>query len=275
MGSMGKSLRLQANRLGLVALFALGCTKATPDPGVTKDPSATATQPPPSDPPPPSAAPATAPPATANAPTVPSGEIDEAFVEDAKTAFAEYKKWGRVDDEMRWAPWLCRMPMPGRPHMSKAEDGGHARKLYSLFAKDHNKYVLLAGSNAKPVDHTGQIIAKESWVPELVSEQASTDPRGNPFERIRGDGGLSDPINADHFNPYLREGEKLYRASTFAGVYFMIRKPTKTPRTDQGWIYATVTPTGEVTSAGRVSSCMGCHASAKHERLFGATKTAY
>ncbi|MBA3541386.1 MAG: hypothetical protein H0T79_17370 [Deltaproteobacteria bacterium] len=38
--------------------------------------------------------------------------------------------------------------------------------------------------------------------------------------------------------------------------------------TDAGWIYGTIVG-GEVTSAGRVASCMGCHESASHERLFG------
>jgi len=43
-----------------------------------------------------------------------------------------------------------------------------------------------------------------------------------------------------------------------------------TAETDAGWVYATVAPTGEVTSSGRVASCMGCHeASATHERLYG------
>ncbi|AUX48836.1 uncharacterized protein SOCE26_103780 [Sorangium cellulosum] len=34
-------------------------------------------------------------------------------------------------------------------------------------------------------------------------------------------------------------------------------------------MYGTVTPEGEVTSAGRVASCMGCYVSARHERVFG------
>ena len=27
---------------------------------------------------------------------------------------AEYLAWGRVDDELRWAPFLCRQPLPWR-----------------------------------------------------------------------------------------------------------------------------------------------------------------
>jgi hypothetical protein len=53
----------------------------------------------------------------------------------------------------------------------------------------------------------------------------------------------------------------------------MFRLDPSTPDTDAGWVYATVTPDGQVTSAGRVASCMGCHeTSATHERLFGVPK---
>src|SRR5262245_288364 len=113
-------------RLRLLTLVLMAsCTKATPDPGVTKEPTTAA--------PSVSIAPTTTPAAVAAPPptaSVPNGELDQQFVADVKSAFAEYKSWGRVDDEMRWAPWLCRMPMPAYPHMSKADDGGHARKLY-------------------------------------------------------------------------------------------------------------------------------------------------
>jgi hypothetical protein len=34
-------------------------------------------------------------------------------------------------------------------------------------------------------------------------------------------------------------------------------------------VYGTVAADGTVTGAGRIASCMGCHADAPHERLFG------
>ena len=50
----------------------------------------------------------------------------------------------------------------------------------------------------------------------------------------------------------------------------MFKLDPATPETDEGWVYATVSPAGQVTSAGRVASCMGCHeTSATHERLYG------
>ena len=133
--------------------------------------------------------------------------------------------------------------------MSDADDGGHARKLYSLFAKDREGYIKLHGPSTKPA--VGQMVAKESYLPELV-EQGS-EPRNQGSELIR---------------TAVHDG-KHYRATEMLGLYVMIRLPPSTPGTDDGWIYGTLTPAGEVTSAGRVPSCMGCHESARHGRLFG------
>lgn len=192
----------------------------------------------------------------------PIGEIDERFVADVKAAFAAYKTWGRVDDEMRWAPFLCRMPQPGRPAMSGAADGAHARKLYSLFAKEHTAYAALGNANAPAGSNAragAQIVAKESFLPEVVADAPKAQPPSG-----------SEPPEADHFHPYTTgEDGKTYRASQLVGVYFVIEKSALTSGTDEGFVYGTVTATGEVTSAGRVSSCMGCHAQAKHRRLFG------
>ena len=176
--------------------------------------------------------------------------IDPRFVADVKATFASYKEWGRVDDERRWAPALCRLPNAPRVTMSHADDGGHARKLYSLFAKDREGYVKLLGPNTKPA--VGQVIAKESYLPELV-EGAAAEPGDHSSGLVR---------------TAVHDG-KHYRATKMLGLYVMRRMPLQTPGTDDGWIYGTLTPDGEVTSAGRVASCMGCHASAKHGRLFG------
>jgi len=186
----------------------------------------------------------------------PTGEIDQRFTRDIDQAFAEYKQWGRVDDEVRWAPFKCAMPYPGRPTMSRAADGGHSKKLYSLFAKDHAGYANLVDPNKPAVN--GQIIAKESYLPEVVNE-APPSPST-----------LGAEPTGDHFHPYVKgEDGKTYRASQLVGIYFVIDKGEGTEGTDGGFIYGTVTPTGEITSAGRVSSCMSCHAQAKYRRLFG------
>ncbi|WP_437820104.1 hypothetical protein [Sorangium sp. So ce1078] len=212
---------------------------------------------------PPSGAPSSSPSAAASvAPSPGAAEVDARFAPLIASAFRDYKAWGRVDDELRWAPWLCRLPLPGRARMSAAEDGGHARKLYSVFARHRDRYPLVQGDTpmSQPV---GQVLVKESYHPELVEGGAPEFPSHRPSAP---DGASGTP---DHFDPYLRDGERVYRASRFAGAYVVLKVGPDTPGTDAGWVYGTVTPGGEVTSAGRVASCMGCHVSARHERVFG------
>src|SRR5262249_38137306 len=82
-----------------------------------------------------------------------------------KTA-GEYLAYGRVDDEMRWAPFLCRMPQPATAHVSASKDGDtHGRKLYSLFARDRAAYLRLPDRKIAPA---GQVRVKQSCIPEEV-----------------------------------------------------------------------------------------------------------
>jgi Cytochrome P460 len=96
----------------------------------------------------------------------------------------------------------------------------------------------------------GQTIVKEAWVPEEVKE----DDRSQETANI----------------PHARKDGRLYRASRKAALFIMFKLDPSTPGTDQGWVYGTVTPDGkQVTSVGRVASCMHCHERAPHDRLFG------
>src|SRR5688572_20399864 len=36
-----------------------------------------------------------------------------AFEAETMAIARDYLSWGRVDDELRWAPFLCRQPLPG------------------------------------------------------------------------------------------------------------------------------------------------------------------
>jgi hypothetical protein len=186
------------------------------------------------------------------------------FADEALKIAGNYKSWGRVDDELRWAPFLCRIPLPGSPHVSHSNDPAtHGQKLYSVFAKNNANY-----PNGP---HTDQVVVKESWVPEVVT---TPDASYNPNSYYQTDGGNRATIDADHFYGYAKgEGGVVYRAGTPAGLFIMFKLAETTPDTDQGWVYATVTTGGEVTSAGRVATCMGCHESADHERLFGVPET--
>jgi hypothetical protein len=182
-----------------------------------------------------------------------------AFAETARQIADTYLSWGRVDDELRWAPSLCRLPMPGVPRPSQSSDSStHGQKLYSVFAK--NRMAYPAGPQ------TGQVVVKQSWLAEQV-DGGRYDPT-----HYHPDGGWS---TADHYYPYALGDGGVFRPGDFAGLYIMWRVDPPTPDTDEGWVYATILPSGEVTSAGRVSSCMGCHEVATHERLFGVPTGSY
>ena len=177
----------------------------------------------------------------------------EAFAAQARAIATDYKAWGRVDDELRWAPFLCRIPLPGIARVSASDDATtHGQKLYSVFAKNHSAY--------PDGPHADQVVVKESWIPELVSDAGADFSPDNP--RLPPDAG-------DHFYGFAKGDGGVYRAGTFAGLYIMFKAPADTPDTDEGWVYATITAAGDVTAAGRVASCMGCHEDAHHERLFG------
>jgi hypothetical protein len=181
---------------------------------------------------------------------------------------AKYKTWGRVDDEMRWAWWLCRSPNAALAHVSDSHDKGtHGQKLYSLFARDHDAYVKLQSDGQVKV---GQTIVKESWAPEEVA-----DPQAKPYAWGDSPWVIHTPRLNDHFFPYVRKDGKLFRASKQADLFVMTKVDPETPETDAGWVYATITPDGKtVTSSGRIESCMKCHQT-KTDRLFGMAEMSY
>jgi hypothetical protein len=207
--------------LALTALVGAGCTK---------EGNETATSP----------AVADAKPSTA--PLVP------AFADTARAIAAEYQSWGRVDDELRWAPALCRLPLPAVARVSTSEHADtHGRKLYSLFAKNHAVY--------PKGPHAGQVLVKESWLPEPTNTAYAP-------QSFR-------PTGVDHFYPYAKKDGAVYHAKERAGLYLMWKLTTPSPDSDAGWVYATITATGEVSAAGRITDCMDCHQHANNERFFG------
>lgn len=168
---------------------------------------------------------------------------------------AHYSDWGRVDDQMRWAPTLCAMPQPARARISASGDEStHGRKLYTLYAKDPVAYGAPKSFSPGP-EHPGlvgltQVVVKEAFRPvEAAGEQG-----------LGVGGGL---LPAEH------EGKRFFPGEPM-GLYVVFKPKKPVAETDAGWVYGTIAADGRtVTSAGRVASCMACHIDAKHERLFG------
>jgi hypothetical protein len=70
-------------------------------------------------------------------------------------AAATYADWRRVDDEVHYAPTLCRGPIEPPLRTSGS------REQYYLFAKDREAYL-----HARDLDQPdNQIVIKESWIP--------------------------------------------------------------------------------------------------------------
>ena len=177
------------------------------------------------------------------------------FEAELQKVARDYTSWGRVDDLLRWAPTDCALPPPARLRESRAGgSAGHGRKLYSLFARDRDAYVA-----GRSVD--GQIVVKEAWLPERT-------PPGDTLSAHQPKGPSSS--SNDYFVPYaVGPDGGLLHAKRRAGLFIMLKEDPATSGTDDGWVYGTISPDGEVTASGRVASCMGCHQRAPQGRLFG------
>jgi len=150
-------------------------------------------------------------------------------------------------------PFTLTPASPPPPLITASNDSAtHGRKLYWLFVK---KLPPNCGPGEYTVDGAlnpvGQVV--EAWLPEEINDEGqAADLKEN--ECVRRDG-------------------HLYRAATKSGLFIMYKLDPKTPDTDEGWVYGTVSADGKtVTSAGRVQSCMNCHQDAPHDRLFGVAK---
>ena len=163
---------------------------------------------------------------------------DPAFHKELLTVAADYKNYGKVDDETRWGSPLCSAIVlhPSRARLSASKDeANHGRKVYFLFAKNRSEYFR----NEPP--KVGQVVVKEAW--HSAVEGAAQD--------------TNKPVASE----------------TPMGLFVVMKLAPETPNSDKGWVYGTIAPDGKtVTSAGRVQSCMECHTPAPNERLFGLTK---
>lgn len=173
-----------------------------------------------------------------------------------------YVSWGRVDDEMRFAPFLCRLPQPGNLLLSKSGDAKtHGQKIYSLYAFDPVAYgappsMMMLPPSSKPDSKAKPLAIKQAIVKEAF--------RPKQVESMHH--------NIHQPKPAVKDG-KFYDKGEKAGLYVMFQPKETSPdqATDAGWVYGTISPEGQVTSAGQVKNCMGCHQK-NPKRVFGMAK---
>ena len=156
------------------------------------------------------------------------------FEEQALAIAAEYIGLG----PRRRRAALGAVPLPpaatraSRATASRTTERRTASKLYSVFAKNDDAY-----PNGP---HDGQVVVKQSWKVELV-------PDAGRRRSARSTARPTPSIDADHFYPYAQGDGGVYRAGAPAGLFIMFRLDPATPDTDEGWVYATVSPAGQVT----------------------------
>ena len=165
-----------------------------------------------------------------------------------------YRDFERVSSVPRVSRIDCDRPyqsiLSPTPMKSAAPAGTpHGTKYYFVFAKFPDRYAPLAA-----YQDVGQILVKEAWPSREVADGTTTHPRVAPHtEQNSVNGEL--PGHASAGRPEL---------------FILLKLDPDTPGTDEGWVYATVAPTGpSVTSAGRVGTCMECHQQAPNDRVFG------
>ncbi len=162
----------------------------------------------------------------------------------------EYQAYGRVDSDARLAPFDCRAPSTYLrvPRVSKSTDEStHGKKVYYLYAKSRQAYRDLA----KSADQRGQVLVKETW------QALSVEPRGQNEKKLA---------------PEAKDVHQFFVPGEAGALFVMYRNEDAklNEATDEGWVYGTISVDRKaVSSAGRVASCMRCHHSAPHGRLFG------
>jgi hypothetical protein len=170
---------------------------------------------------------------------------------------AQYEAWMPLDSPMRWSPELCFIPRQHARASAARDATPHGRKLYQLYVQDPEAY------GARPT--------AKLWEPDPMDARAGARIEQGVVKRsyipVRLEAPEIDPSPFDGLGPAEMDGE-LYAPGGDAGLFLMFRPMDAVAETDAGWVYATVTPEGEITGAGRMASCMSCHT--RHEdRLFG------
>lgn len=188
--------------------------------------------------------------------------LDTRWSEDVLAVAQSFHQWGHLEDEARWAPYLCAVPPPAPARISAAEESAeHARKLYVVSALDtvplgYPSSILYVAPDLEapqPMAELGpevlQAVVKESFEPHRLDEHDDVDGHGL--------------LPAEHDGESFVAGDPL-------GLYIMLQVEDRSG-TDEGWVYATVAADlRTITAMGVIESCASCHAHAGPGRLFAA-----
>ncbi len=190
--------------------------------------------------------------------STPSGERPQPSkrqLEDQLLAIGqEYLTYSLVDSQANWAPAFCApLPPPPAAQRSQGDDPAtHGDKLYYLLARYPTAYERAANQES-PI---GQVVVKEAWT--SVPASGPTQPEYGKH------------ASGVEVRPFAIRDGKYHHAGEIWALFVMVKTDPQTPGTDAGWLYGTLTPDGQqVTSAGKLANCMGCHTSGTKDRLFG------
>lgn len=210
-----------------------------------------------------------------------AGPSSSSFEKQLLEIAQSYESFGRTNQEVRMTGVLCDFnpsrfisgvtpvgtftPDRRQVAVSSSDDPAtHGKKLYYLFFKHPTSET----DNSSPI---GQAVVKEAWVPEEVSDDGK--PQEVVVRKSKYRQGKQWVEQEERFLPYVRKDGRLYHAAKEAGLFILFKVDPKTPGTDEGWVYGTVTADRkQVVSVGRIESCIECHRQAPYDRLFTINK---
>ena len=199
-------------------------------------------------------------PAQSTASTTSTPLVDERFVALLEDSLAAHRRWGRVDDRARFAPFDCRAPPPPRAHYSEAEgQDAHAGKLFTVYALDPAAYGFPASFVYGGVDESRAATERlrAAGVTQVLVKDAFVARPEAP-----------DAEGAEAHLMGITRGETTYHPGARIGYFVLAKLDADTPGTDEGWVYGTLDASGAISSAGRVPTCMSCHQE-RPSRVFG------
>jgi hypothetical protein len=157
----------------------------------------------------------------------------------------QYDQYTRYDNVARRAPIYCAAAVTAQPDVSRSDDlETHGQKLFYLYTRDRQRYMnATARSNL--------------FIPGTVPEPMPPVPGGHAVTQI---------LVKESFSPGPNGPDTAHPQDLFLMVQF----PPRTPNTDDGWVFAVITPDRKnVKQFGLVESCVKCHATAPFDHQFG------